>query len=235
VPGQAVFLRLARGFRAPQATELYRLQGSQAEADLDSEELKSIELGGRGNVGSLEYELGAWYTEKDDVIFQDADRFNVSGASTRHYGLDFALRWQFAADFDFAADAALARHEYDSDIELLGSSGNINGNQIDTAPQHFGSVRLGWNLPREFRAELEWVHMSEYYLEPDNNHEYDGHDLINLRLTGQLTQQLDVGIRATNLTDEDYAERADYGFGSYRYFVGEPRSVYFEVGYRFGE
>jgi len=25
--------------------------------------------------------------------------------------------------------------------------------------------------------------------------------------------------------DEGYAERADYGFGNYRYFVGEPRSA----------
>jgi hypothetical protein len=28
-----------------------------------------------------------------------------------------------------------------------------------------------------------------------------------------------------NLLDEDYAERADFGFGSYRYFVGQPRRL----------
>jgi hypothetical protein len=37
----------------------------------------------------------------------------------------------------------------------------------------------------------------------------------------------------TNLTDADYAERADFGFGSYRYFVGEPRAVYVSVGYQY--
>ena len=151
VSGHSVFVRLSRGFRAPQATELYRLQGSQAEADLDSEELGSIEVGARGIVGEFQYELGAYYMEKDDVIFQDANRFNVSGASTVHYGLDASLRWQFAADFDLALDATLARHEYDSDIDLLGSSGNINGNQIDTAPEHFGSARLGWNFLPDYR------------------------------------------------------------------------------------
>ena len=233
VPGHAAFLRLSRGFRAPQATELYRLQGAQAEADLDSEELQSIEIGGRGAVGNLQYELGAYYMEKDDVIFQDANRFNISGASTLHYGLDVSLRWQFATDFDFAVDATLARHEYDSDIDLLGSSGNLDGNQIDTAPEHFGSARLGWNFLPAYRAELEWVHMAEYYLEPDNNHEYDGHDLLNLLVIASLTPALDAGIRVTNLTYEDYAEHADFGFGSYRYFVGEERSVYFELGYSF--
>ncbi len=232
MPGHALFLRGARGFRAPQTTELYRLQGNQARADLDSESLDSIEIGGRGSHRGFSYEVGVYYYEKDDVIFQDADRFNISGASTLHYGLDLGLRWQLTETLDVALDASLARHEYDSDINLLGTSGNIDGNNIDTAPEQFGSARVGWDFLPRFRAELEWVHMGEYYLEPDNQHEYEGHDLFNLRVTGAW-RQFDFGVRATNLTDQDYAERADFGFGSYRYFVGEPRSYYFEVGYRF--
>jgi outer membrane receptor protein involved in Fe transport len=230
-PGNAAFLRVARGFRAPETSELYRLQGSQAEADLDSESLDSLELGVRGSYRELDYDIGLYYMEKDDVIFQDADRFNVSGASTLHYGLDFALRWQLTEAVDIAVDGTLAHHEYDSEIQLLGSSGDIEGNDIDTAPEHFGSLRLGWAFLPQYRAELEWVHMGEYYLEPDNRYKYDGHDLLNLRVTGRW-RRLDIGIRATNITDEDYAERADFGFGSYRYFVGEPRSLFFELGYR---
>lgn len=232
-PHHGLFARLARGFRSPQATELYRLQSGQEFADLDSEELDSVELGLRGNKESLQYELAAYYTEKDEVIFQDANRRNVSGASTLHYGLDFTLRWAFAENFDLALDGTLQRHEYDSEVNLLGSRGDIEGNRIDTAPDHFGSVRLGWNFIPDYRAELEWVHMDNYYLEPDNNHEYDGHELINLRFTGQITPQLHAGIRLINLTDEDYAERADFGFGSYRYFVGEERAVYGHIEYSF--
>ena len=232
-PGHAAFLRLARGFRAPQATELYRLQGDQAEADLDSESLDSIEIGGRGLYRSLSYDIGLYYTEKDDVIFQDSNRRNISGASTLHYGLDLTLRWQITEALDLALDGTLARHEYDSDIRLLGSSGDINGNQIDTAPEHFGSVRLGWDFMPGFRGELEWAHMGDYFLEPDNRHKYDGHDLLNLRVTGELRDRVDIGLRATNLTDEDYAERADFGFRSYRYFVGQPRGLYVELGYNF--
>jgi outer membrane receptor protein involved in Fe transport len=228
----AAFLRFARGFRAPQVTELYRLQGNQQQANLDSEELDSIELGLRGATETLQYEIGTYYMEKDNVIFQDADRRNISGAKTRHYGVDIALRWQITETFDLAVDGTIARHEYDSKIDLLGSSGDIEGNRIDTAPDNFGSLRLGWDFLRSYRAELEWVHMDNYYLEPDNLHEYDGHDLLNLRMRGELTRRITVGLRVTNLTDEDYAERADFGFGSYRYFVGEPRSVYVSLDYR---
>ena len=105
------------------------------------------------------------------MIFQDADRRNVSDASTLHYGIDLGLRWQISDALDLALDGTLARHEYDSNIALLGSSGNINGNQIDTAPEHFGSLRFGWNFLPGFRAELEWAHMGDYFLEPDNQHE----------------------------------------------------------------
>jgi len=55
--------------------------------------------------------------------------------------------------------AAFARHRYDSRINLLGSSGDIKGNDIDTAPRHFGSARLGWEFNPESVAELEWVYM----------------------------------------------------------------------------
>ncbi len=229
----AVYARASRGFRAPQATELYRLQAGQQVAELDSEEINSFDLGVRGGQGEFSYEIGSYYMEKDDVIFQDADRQNVSGASTLHYGLDVSLRWNLPRNFDFAMDANIARHEYDSDISLIGSSGDIKGNDIDTAPRRFGSMRLGWQIRPQHRAELEWVHMDKYYLEPDNNHEYDGHNLLNLRLTSQVTPRLLLALRATNLTDEDYAERADFGFGNYRYFVGEPRSLSVQLSYSF--
>ncbi|MEP5763065.1 MAG: TonB-dependent receptor [Halieaceae bacterium] len=231
IAGHSAYLRLARGFRAPQATELYRLQAGQSSANLDSEELNSIETGARGLIGRFQYDLSAYYSKKDEVIFQDADRRNISGAKTLHYGLEVSLRWQMTSTLDLAVDATLARHEYDDDINLLGVRSNIKGNHIDTAPEHFGSARLGWDFWPGYRAELEWVNMDSYYLEPENRHQYDGHNLFNLRLLGQVTERLSMALRVTNLSDQDYAERADFGFGDYRYFVGEPRSVYFQVEY----
>jgi outer membrane receptor protein involved in Fe transport len=234
------YFRLSRGFRAPQTTELYRLQAGQSEADLDSEEISSVELGLRGNLpNALRYDLSVYAMNKDEVIFQDADRQNVSGAKTRHSGIDISLDYQLATNWRFGIDGTYASHKYDSRIQLLGSSGDIKGNTIDTAPRVFGSARLVWDITnltnRDGTAELEWVYMDEYYLEPDNEHEYDGHSLLNLRISSQLSKRFGAALRITNLTDEDYAERADYGFGDYRYFVGEPRSVYVEFSYQLGE
>ena len=231
------YIRLARGFRAPQATELYRLQSGQQVADLDSEEIDNIELGFRGRLGELAYDLSVYHMEKDEVIFQDANRQNISGAKTQHDGLEISLDYAFAESGYLGLDATYARHQYDSRIALIGSSGDIKGNDIDTAPRVFGSARLGWDftnlLNREAQAELEWVYLGSHYLEPDNKHEYGGHSLLNARMTVAITPQWQGALRVTNLLDEDYAERADFGFGDYRYFVGQPLGAYLEVSYRF--
>jgi outer membrane receptor protein involved in Fe transport len=223
-----VYGQVARGFRAPQTTELYRLQAGQTVAEIDSEEAESVELGVRGAVSDLSYDLSVYWTTKENVIFQDRDRFNVSGAETTHRGVELAASWRLSPTWAVSGNASYARHRYNSDIQLLGSRGSIDGNDIDTAPKHFGSVQLSADLARyniPITGELEWVWLSKYWLDPNNQHEYEGHDLLNLRASWQVTEALAVSLVATNLLDEGYAERADYGFGSYRYFVGEPRSA----------
>jgi iron complex outermembrane recepter protein len=232
LPDQIAFLRAARGFRAPQATELYRLQSGQEQADLDPEKLDNLELGLRGGSDAFNYSVSAYTMRKDDVIFQDANRYNVSGAKTRHEGIEASVDWLFAENWYLGAVASYARHRYDSRIKLLGSSGDIKGNDIDTAPRHLGSARLGWEFSSSGVAELEWIYLGSHYLEPDNQHKYDGHQLLNLRLASEFGQRWRATLRLTNLLDEDYAERADFGFGSYRYFVGQPLGAYLEIGYR---
>ena len=225
---RTVFVKAARGFRAPQTTELYRLQSGQTIADIDSETIDSLEMGIRGAVSDLNYEFAAYWMTKENVIFQDRDRYNVSGAETEHRGLEFTLSWSINELWSLRGNGSYARHRYDSDIALLGSRGSIQGNDIDTAPRHFGSVQLMADFAsrgQPIRAEIEWLWVAKYWLDPNNQHEYAGHELLNLRAAWDITPSLTVTLVATNLRDEGYAERADFGFGSYRYFVGEPRSA----------
>ncbi|MFL2501332.1 MAG: TonB-dependent receptor [Luminiphilus sp.] len=223
-----IFARAARGFRAPQTTELYRLQSGQVTADLDSETIDSVEFGVRGQQGAFAYDLAAYWMAKENVIFQDRDRYNVSGADTLHRGIDVTFSWVLSDIWSLRGNGAYARHRYDSDIELIGSRGTIEGNAIDTAPKHFGSLQLLADLAplgQAISAELEWLWVAKYWLDPNNQHEYAGHELLNIRGAWQITPRVTLTLVATNLLDEGYAERADYGFGSYRYFVGEPRSA----------
>lgn len=229
----AGLVRLARGFRAPQAAEVYRLQNGQLEAELESESIESAELGLRGQRQSLQYSVTGFYMEKADVIFQSSDRLNLSDGETRHYGLEYDLSWQLHDQWNLAVGGTLARHRYTSDVTAPGSSTEIatSGNDIDTAPRRTHSVRLGWQPRAATRAELQWVATGRYYTDIENAHRYDGHDLLHLRLRQRLTDKLEVGMRVHNLLDVDYAERADYSSlgGGDRYFIGEPRSLFADI------
>lgn len=227
-----VYLNLSRGFRASQASELYRLQREQLTANLDSEELDSVELGLRGAHKRISYELIAFAMQKKNVIFRDSDFFNVADGQTRHRGVELAFSYVLADNWDLALSASYAEHEYNDDRVLNGIA--IGGNEVDSAPHHFGSLRLGWNFTEGGRTELEWLHQGDYYTDPENLHSYEGHDLLNLRSQWRLSEKLSLMARVTNLTDREYAERADHsGFSGDRYFPGEPRSLYLGVEMRY--
>ena len=224
------YFRIAEGFRAPQAAELYRLQGGQEQASLQSEALKNIEVGVRGLIGDhFAYDASVYSMVKDNVIFQDANRFNVSGAKTKHQGLELSLDYSLLANLHWSFDGTYAQHTYASNVNLLGVSGDIQGNDMDTAPRYFGSTALAWQYQEDSRLELEWVFMSRYFLEPQSQFEYAGHKLVNLRVSHALSDALKASFRITNLVNVNYAERADYSFGNYQYFAGEPRAFYVSV------
>lgn len=221
---------LSRGFRAPQTTELYRLQNGQNVSDIDSEKLDSLEVGLRGGDSMFNYDVSAYIMRKDNFIFRDTNRANVDNGETSHRGLEVAWSWALTESLTAGLHWSYALHRYENTPAL--SSNNIEGNEIDTAPRHLGSVVLAWAPHERLDGELEWVHMGEYFQDAENTQRYPGHDLLNLRLRASISDGLTGFLRITNLTDTKYAERADFAFGSDRYFVGEPRSVY--AGIRVG-
>ena len=108
---------------------------------------------------------------------------------------------------------------------------NIKNNDIDTAPQNNAQINLQWQKD-QFSAQLEWLYLDDYYLDPANTAKYEGHQLVNLRARVPVNDKLTFSFRVMNLLDEDYAERADFAFGNYRYFVGEPRSLFLHLNYK---
>ncbi len=215
---------LARGFRAPQATELYRLQNNQDISDIDSVELDSIEFGVRGNTSRLDYNISFFDMNKRNFIFRDTARQNVDEGETIHRGTELNLSFSFNDRLTTSLAMTWARHEYANNPAL--SVFPLKDNEIDTAPSTIGSATIDWKLNKQFSLELEWVHVGEYFQDCENQHEYEGHDLLHLRGHWQLKDAIRLSARIMNLLDEAYAERADFAFGSDRYFVGTPISFF---------
>lgn len=218
-------LRAQRGIRAPQATELYRLQGSQTVADLDSVELDSYEFAFQGANSDLDYSVTGYFMQKENEILRDSSRTNLNGSDTEHVGVELSAGYNLSDNLSLRGVINYAHHTYEND--LISGGQNINGNRIDTAPDTFGNIRLSYRANGNLRTELEWAHMGEYYTNPENTAGYGGHDLVNLRTQYTVNDDLSLYINIMNLTDQKYAERADWTtFTGDRYFPGEPARIF---------
>jgi iron complex outermembrane receptor protein len=214
-------------------TELYRLQNGQQVADLDSERIDSVELGVRHATATLSLDVAAFFMRKRDSVFRDAQGFDVSGARTRHDGIEVAADWQFAPAWTLAVNAAYARHRYDFDTVAARGETFVSGRDVDTAPRWTGSAEVGYDGGGRVRTALQWVHMGRYFLDAENRFDYPGHELLNLRVAYAASPRLAVSARLNNLADTDVADRADYAFGDYRYFPGRGRELFVEVRYEY--
>jgi outer membrane receptor protein involved in Fe transport len=226
-----VYLAATRGFRPPEATELYRLQRQQRVAELGSERLASVELGWRRDTPRQAWSLAAYAMAKANVILRDADAFNVGNGRTTHRGIEYEYRLDLAPHWRLSAAGSYARHRYDFTRSIEGGETILRGRDVDTAPRHLHRAALAWRAAERWEGELELQHVGAYFADAANLARYPGHTLANLRLAWAPTAALRTTLRVTNLADRAYADRADFAQGDWRYFPGRGRSAFLEVEY----
>jgi len=224
-----LFAVLARGFRAPQVTELYRLQSGQLVADLDAEILDSAEAGLRWQRPATRGELVIYAMQKRDSIFRDSGGFNVSGGRSRHAGVELALTWAPSNVIQLALDLSYGRHVYDFDTVAERGETFVSGNDVDTAPRWLGSAELIVKATDDAGVALQVATIGEYFLDAENRFRYPGHTVVNLRANTALTKSVSLTARLNNLLDALVADRADYAFGDYRYLPGRGRELFLEL------
>jgi outer membrane receptor protein involved in Fe transport len=227
--GLFAYATAVSGFRPPEATELYRLQRQQARADLDSEQIDSLELGLKGAWPRLDFAVAVYTMRKDDVVLRESNGFYVGDGRTSHRGFEYQLGWQLLSSLELRAAGSFARHRYEFSRAVEAGEQITKGDDIDTAPRQMHNFRLEWTPTAALRAEAEWQVLGEYWLDASNQHRYPGHELLNLRLGWQLPGGWTAFLRLMNALDRDYADRADFAFGNYRYFPGRGRSLFAEI------
>ncbi|PCK32594.1 TonB-dependent receptor [Pseudoalteromonas piscicida] len=225
------YVNLSSGYRAPQAAELYQLQRAQLKASLQEEKANSVEVGIKGSTDKLSYQVAAYEMDKDNLIFRDSDFFYINDGRAKYRGVELELSYQLFERWQVDLAATRTKHTYEQDNIL--NSININGNELDSAPRNLVNMQLRWQALDNLSMSLAWHHVGAYFTDPENRHRYSGHDLLTLRGKWQINPQLALTLRVKNLTDERYAERADYtSFSGERYFPGRPRNVLVSLDYR---
>lgn len=231
--GWSVGARAARAFRFPQATELYRLQRGQTVEGVGAETADSLESVLRFSGPTLRAEAVAYAMRKRDVLLRDAAGLSVSGAATRHRGVELAGTWTPDEATWLEAQLAWSDQRYAFDRLLPGGENIRRGARIDTAPEWLGGVRVGRRFSARFEAEIDGVWQGAYAIDAANTRRYGGHVLWHARLGMALANDWRATLRLMNLADRRYAERVDFAFGEERSFPGAGRSVFVGVERRF--
>ena len=223
-----VYARAARGFRAPQVTELYRLQDGQQVADLDSEKLDSMEMGVKTRGTGFYVDTAIYYAHKRNSVLRDANGFNVSAGTSRHRGIELeggvalGRGWMLQGSFSYAI------HTYggfDAADETIAA-----GNEVDTAPRRLAGIQVSGPVG-PVDVSLDGYRVGSYFTDAANNHRYPGHGVWNLQAVWRASSRLSISAEVRNLLNNRYAERADFAFGNHRYFPGQDRSAYLQLTY----
>ena len=219
-----LYASVSSGFRPPQVTELYRLRGGQTVADLDSERLTAFEAGFKNDAVAV----AAFVERTRDFLFRDADAFNVSDGRTRSAGMEFSGT-RAIGRHELQLSATYAKHEYDFTRSATGREQIVDGNDLDSAPRWIAHAAWRMAISDTLDQELEVNRVGSHFVNAANTARYKGHYAVNWRMQWQATASTALSLRVINLLDERYSDRADYAFGSYRYFPAMPRQFYLGV------
>ena len=226
------FIQTSQGFRPPQINEAYRLQKKQNVSDLDSEKLTMIEIGTTFNLENLNGSLSVYKSKKRNSIFRDAENFVIDNGKTNHQGIELTLNLNISESINLISNFTYGDHKYDFNSDTSMREKIRIGNKIDTSPKLMANAILNSQINDILSFSLELERMDSYYTDAANLHEYEGHTLLHFRSELIFSEKLMLYLRVDNLTDKDYAERADFNaFGGNRYFPGLPRETYVGLEY----
>jgi len=239
-----IYARAARGARAPQTVDLYSVQLQQTGGEARVETLDSLETGLKFGNDRLTFEAAAFAQWKDNFFFRNSDGFSVANGETQHLGIEGSFSARLTDWMTVSGDGTVARHTYAFDDVNLNFNGTIDtsntitdGDRVDTAPDMLANVRITTRPliahGDRLSAEIEWRHVGSYFTNPGNTQSYDGHNIFVLRGAFDVTDNLQVFGRVDNLFDQIYADRADFAFGSERFFPGRPQTVFFGLTSQF--
>ncbi|MEQ8955535.1 MAG: TonB-dependent receptor, partial [Gammaproteobacteria bacterium] len=191
-----------------------------ADPPLEDVVTKSIELGARGYVGGVNYNIGLFnMNNRDDILFQTTGRSTGLFANvdkTRRRGLEAGLRGQldnlswFAnyshidATFQDSFQVLSPNHDFADDE---GEVSVHSGDSIPGIPENQFKLGANYQFSSAFRLGFDLVTNSGQYLRGDESNQLDktdGFTVVNLRARYRFSEDFELFARIDNLLDEDY-------------------------------
>lgn len=225
-----VFGNVSRSGEAPTFSELNFT--NTALADLKPQRATTLEIGTRGDLGDVRWDLSLYRAYlRDEFQFFDlgGGNYQVTNADrTLHQGIEFGGSWTFLRGL-FASgeqpDQLWLHGAYTFNDFRFRDDPEWGNNKLPGAPPHYIRAELLYQHPSGLALgpNLEWVPRA-YYVDNANTMKTQPYALLGFRVEYAYQDWFSLYLDARNLTNEAYISSANV------VAVATPNSAIFEPG-----
>lgn len=233
---RGVYANYSLGFVPPQVTELYR--GVKVPI-LEPSVFNNYELGGWYSFANSKGFLEASFyrmegsNELISVLLDDGTTENRNAGATLHQGIEYTFKYAPINAITFRFSGTNAIHEF---ISYEEGGDRFDGKEMNGAPNWIANAEVSYypSFIKGVRVGLEWQHIDTYFMDPANIDQYEGFDIMNLRL-GYTINGFETWLNVMNLGDKLYATNASSSRWGKTFSPGDPRTFSLGVGYNFSQ
>jgi len=200
------YANLSEGYKPPAFQDSIPLgTGDLISEDLEESRTWSKELGVRGKLSEIEFDLSAFEIDYTNQFGRVGNVFQNIG-STRSEGLELSVSTNLDNKWDIYGSGSLL------EAEIV--NGTLMGNRVQYSPAQVYKAGVGYNYGAKSKIRLQGQWISSHYADDGNTNNFriPGYDVYDLTVEHSLGKQwrlndlsLQGGIQ--NLTGKDYYSR----------------------------
>ena len=235
--GISVYGLVSQGFSPPTTSELIPGNGS-INTTLNAERGWNYELGTRGNIRKLYYDVNVYRFRLQQAISQRRDAsgndFFVNTGGTNQQGIEALVRYAFVSNpigflnqLSFSGSYALQDFTY-RDYKVVETV--YNGNRLPGNARNYASLLLDATLAKAFYLNATYTYSDKIYLNDANTDVAAAYQLLALRTGWKKIlahHELEIFIGGDNLLNEKYSLGNDINAAVGRYYNAAPGRNYF--------
>jgi iron complex outermembrane recepter protein len=247
---KGVYVNYSQGFSPPSLTAVFRLKPNtdpvEFYTNLEPSQFENYEIGGWVSLWKNKIHVEATVYQMNGtnelLSIRQADNSTdfQSAGKTLHRGVEFGLKFKPTQEFFFRLGGTNALHRFEDfkvSEKAIDNVQKLDGFIMPSSP------RWSWNTEfyfypkwlKNFRTSIEWQHLSAWYENQINTVEYEGYDVLNLRI-GYQWKGIELYSNILNVTDALYAYSANRGNNAAdrtNYNPAAPRTFVFGIQYNF--
>lgn len=226
-PNWGGYFNYSKGFVPPQITEIYN---AVRVPYLLPQSFSNVEIGSWIRIpnGYMEWSLYQLDGRNEIVSVRQPDGVNLNQntGQTKHYGIEYQVKYHFNPLVQMNFNGSNAKHIY---INTLLKGTDISDKEMVAAPRFFSNLTLLSQWNKALSSSVEWQHQSSYFMDEINATRYPGFDVFNLRVN-YTSKQHAFWLQCMNLTNRFYATMATKNFSvrgnnAYAYYLGDNRTI----------